>query len=69
MTISYKKLWHLLLDKDMTKTDLQKSAKLTWGTISKLNKGESVTTSALLRICEVMDCDIADIMEVVKESK
>lgn len=69
MEISYKKLWHLLIDKNMTKSDLQKAARLGWGSISKLNRGENIGTDLLLRICQVMDCDIADIMEIVKEDK
>jgi putative transcriptional regulator len=66
MIISYNKLWHRLLDLKMTKTELQKKAQLSWGTISKLNRGESVGTGVLLRICTVLDCDIADIMEFEK---
>jgi len=69
MTFSYKKLWHRLLDKDMTKTELQKAAKLSWCAIAKMNKGENVNTATLLRICEVLDCDISDIMEIVRENK
>ena len=67
MGFSYKKLWHRLIDKEMTKTELQKAAKLSWGSIAKLNKGESVNTSVLLRICTVLDCDVSDIMEIVKD--
>ena len=66
MTLSYKKLWHRLIDRDMTKTELQKAAGLSWGTMAKLNKGESVNTSILLRICTVLDCDVSDIMETVR---
>jgi len=69
MTLSYKKLWHQLIDKDMTKTELQKAAGLSWGTMAKLNKGESVNTSILLRICSVLDCDVSDIMETVRHPK
>ena len=67
MGFSYKKLWHRLIDKEMTKTELQKAAKLSWGSIAKLNKGESVNTSVLLRICTVLECDVSDIMEIVKD--
>jgi len=48
----------------MTKTDLQQKAKLSWATISRLNKGENVETDVLLRICTVLKCDISDIMEI-----
>lgn len=67
MGFSYKKLRHRLIDKEMTKTELQKAAKLSLGSIAKLNKGESVNTSVLLRICTVLDCDVSDIMEIVKD--
>lgn len=67
MAISYKKLWHKLIDMDMNKTDLQKSANLSWASISKLNKGENIGTDILLRICNALDCDTSDIMEVVRE--
>lgn len=69
MTLSYKKLWYRLIDHDMTKTQLQKAANLSWGTIAKLNKGGNVNTSVLLRICAVLQCDITDIMEIAKENK
>lgn len=64
MKISYRKLWHTLIDKDMTKTDLQKAARLSWGTISRMNRGENIGTDVLLRICEALKCDIVDIMEI-----
>jgi len=69
MTLSYKKLWHRLIDKDMTKTELQKAARLSWGTVAKLNRGENVNTSILMRICAVLDCDISEIMEIVRNAK
>ena len=65
MEISYKKLWHILLDKNMTKSDLQKSAKLSWGTIARLNKGENIGTDVLLRICNALECNLSDIVETV----
>jgi len=67
MTISYMKLWHRLLDKNMTKTELQKEAGLSWASIAKLNRGGNVNTSVLLRICKVLDCDFSDIMEIVRD--
>ena len=69
MTLSYKKLWHQLIDKEMTKTELQKAAGLSWGTVAKLNRGENVNTSILMRICTVLDCDISEIMEIVRDKK
>ena len=51
----------------MTKSDLQKAAKLSWGSIAKLNKGENVVTDLLLRICNALDCELSDIMEIERE--
>lgn len=69
MRISYKKLWVLLIEKDITKPQLQKDLCLATGTMSKLNKGEDVALSILIRICEYLDCDIGDICEVVHAEK
>ena len=66
MRVSYKKLWMLLIQKDITKTQLRKDLSLATGTMSKLNKGEEVALSVLLRICGYLDCDIGDIMEATK---
>lgn len=65
--ISYKKLWHLLLDKDLKKKDLVIMAGVSTYTISKLNRGDNVTTDVLLRICRALECDISDIMEIVPD--
>lgn len=65
MAVSYKKLWHILLDKDMLKKDLEVAAGLSHYTVNKLSKNESVTTDVLLKICEALHCDISDIMEIV----
>ena len=69
MGISYKKLWVLLIEKDVTKAQMRKDLKIATGTMSKLNKGEEVALSVLLRICEYLDCDIGDICSVVKPKK
>lgn len=69
MKISYKKLWMLLIEKDITKPQLRKDLNLATGTMSKLNKGEDVALSVLLRICEYLDCDIGDICEAVRVEK
>jgi DNA-binding Xre family transcriptional regulator len=63
--VSYKKLWKLLIDRDMKKGDLQSSAKLSASTMSKLNKGLNIQTDVLVRICRVLECDIADIVEIL----
>ena len=69
MKISYKKLWFLLLEKDISKATLRKDLNLATGTMSKLNKGEEVALSVLLRICEYLDCDIGDICEAVRKDE
>lgn len=66
MIISYKKLWKLLIDKDMKKQDLQAAAHLSSSTIAKLTHSENVSTAILLKICAALHCDVADIMEVVE---
>ena len=65
MALSYKKLWKLLIDKDMKKEDLRVAAGLTSTAIAKLGRNENVSTKVLLKICNVLDCDIVDIMEIV----
>ena len=67
MVTSYKKLWKLLIDKDMKKVDLRKAAPLTSSTIAKLTKGENVSTAVLVRICETLECNVNDIMDIVSE--
>lgn len=67
MVTSYKKLWKLLIDKDMKKVDLRKAAHLSPSTIAKLTKGENVSTAVLVRICETLECNVNDIMDIVSE--
>lgn len=67
MEISYKKLWVQLIQKDITKSDLRKDVGLSTGTMSKLNKGEEVAMSVLIRLCKYLDCDIGDICEIIHE--
>ena len=69
MGISYKKLWILLIEKDITRAQMRRDLKIATGTMSKLNKGEEVALSVLLRICEYLDCDSGDICAVVKQKK
>lgn len=64
MSICYKRLWKLLIDKDMKKKDLEKKAGISHYTINKLNKGENVTTDILVRICAALDCTMDDILEI-----
>ena len=69
MAISYNKLWKQLIDKNMTKTDLRLKADIGTATLAKLGKNEQVSMDVLLRICNVLNCDISEIMEITKESK
>ena len=69
MGISYKKLWVLLIEKDITRAQMRRDLKIATGTMSKLNKGEEVALSVLLRICEYLNCDIGAICSVVKPKK
>lgn len=68
MRISYNKLWHLMLDKKMNKTDLKRATGISTASIAKLGKGENVTTDILVKICEALHCELHDIMELVHES-
>ena len=65
MEISYKKLWKLLIDKDMTKKDLQSSAGISWASVTKLSKGEAVSMDVLIKVCKAMNCDIGDVVELI----
>ena len=68
MAISYNKLWKLLIDKGMTRTQLQKAAEMSSTTLAKLGKNETVSMDVLLRICKVLDCGFEDIIDVTKEN-
>jgi DNA-binding Xre family transcriptional regulator len=65
--ISYKKLWHILLDKDLKKKDLVILAGVSTYTINKLTHGENVTTDVLQRICKALECNLSEIMELVPD--
>jgi len=67
MAISYKKLWKVLIDKDMKKKDLQKAAGVSWASITKLSKGETVSMEILIKICKALECDIGEIIELVPD--
>lgn len=68
MATSYKKLWHLLLDKDMNKAALQRLTGVSSATMCKLSKNEPVNMNILVRICEALKCDISDVLEIKEES-
>ena len=67
MAVSYKKLWKLLIDKDMTKTQMRKESGITTGALAKLGRNENVNTEVLVKICNALHCDISDIMELIEE--
>ena len=69
MKISYKKLWVMLIEKEISKATLRQATELSPGTMSKLNKNEEVALSVLLRICDFLKCDIGDICEAVQIDK
>lgn len=69
MAISYKKLWKLLIDKDMKKSDLLNATGVSRYTINKLNRGDNVTTDVLVKICRVLNCTMDDIMEILPEDE
>lgn len=67
MAVSYKKLWKLLIDKDMKKKDLRIATGMTTTALAKLGKNEHVNTEILAKICKVLECNIEDIVEVIDE--
>ena len=64
MKISYKKLWKILIDKNMTRRDLRKLTGISTTSIAKMGKGENMQTDVLLKICMALKCDITEIMEL-----
>lgn len=69
MAVSYKKLWKVLIDKELKKKDLAEKTKLSTYTINKLNHGETVNTDTLEKICVALDCTFDEIMEVVPDEE
>ena len=67
MRASYNRLWKLLIDKKMSKTDLRHSTKISTSTLAKLGKDEMVSTEVLSKICNVLNCSIGDIIDMVKD--
>lgn len=66
MAVSYKKLWHLLIDRNMKKKDLQEEANLTSHVMRKLSHDESITTDTIAKICKCLECKVDDIMDVIE---
>ncbi len=69
MQVSYKKLWKLLIDRDMRKQDLKEKAGISKGTITKLGKNQNVSTETLAKICAALECNIEDIVEFSAEEQ
>ena len=69
MAVCYKKLWKLLIDKNMNKTELRTATGITTTALAKLGRDENVNTEVLAKICQTLDCKIEDIMELVPEDK
>ena len=69
MAVTYKKLWHILLDKNMKKKDFQEAAGLTGYAMNKLSRDEAVTTDTLAKICRSLHCTVDEIMEILPEDK
>lgn len=67
MHFSYNKLWKLLIDRGMNKSQLRELSGISSSSIAKLGKNKNVTTEVLLKICKALDCDVSDIMEIVKD--
>ena len=67
MTVSYKKLWKLLIDRDMLKKDLQEAAGISWASVTKMSKGETVSMEVFMKVCKALNCDIGDIVELIPE--
>ena len=68
-SISYNRLWKTLIDKGMTRSDLRKASGVSTATIAKLGRGDNVTTAVLVKICEALDCELDEIMELSSKDK
>ncbi len=69
MAVCYNKLWKLLIDRNMKKKDLRLAAGISTTALAKLGKNEHVSTAILTKICEALECDLCDIVELVKEEQ
>lgn len=65
MAVSYNKLWKLLVDKNMNKTDLRVKADIGTATLAKLGKNQPVSMDVMMKICGVLNCNIADVMDII----
>lgn len=67
MSVSYKKLWKLLIDRDMKKKDLRELSGISTASMAKLGKNQNVTTDVLVKVCHALRCDIVDVMEILPD--
>jgi len=67
MKLSYNKLWKLLIDKGINKSQLREMSNISTASLAKLGKGQNVNTDILVRICKALNCDISEIVEVIDE--
>ena len=69
VAVSYKRLWKILIDKDMKKKDLQKQSGVSWGVVSKLSKNETVNMESLIKICKLLNCTVDEVMEILPDEE
>ena len=69
MAVSYKKLWKLLIDRDMKNKDLLAAAGISQSSLSKMRRNENVNMNILVKVCTALNCDIGDIMEIIKNNE
>ena len=69
MAVSYRRLWHLMLDKKVNKSGLEKLAGISHHSILKMNRGEDVSTEVLTKICTALECEVKDIVEFLPEKR
>lgn len=69
VAVSYKKLWKLLIDRDMKKKDLLAAARISQSSLSKMGRNENINTDILVKICKALNCDIGDVMEILPDGK
>ena len=69
MSFCYNKLWKMLIDKNMTKSDLRQDIGISSSTLAKMGKGENVSLDVIEKICKLFDCNIDDIIEYVRDEK
>ena len=69
MAVSYKKLWKLLIDRDLKKKDLMQMAGISNNTLARLNKGDNISTETVAKICKALNCGFDDIMEIIEKGE